>query len=106
MPSVHTAQDTTAVLDLTPRQDRIERAIVVALRTNAPRSRVREAVCDLVDYLRLLGHPAAHVREHVLALVRRNAWPDDVRDESAGLSSAERVSLASSWIAERTARAD
>ena len=106
MPSVHTAQDSAAVLDLTPRQDRIERAIVVALRTNAPRSRVREAVCDLVDYLRLVGHSPAHIREHVLALVRRNAWPDDVSDATASLSGAERVSLVSHWIAERTARAD
>ena len=96
-----------AAQELTPRQDRIERAIIDALRTGAPRSELRDQVRDLAQLLRMQGHAPERASALVSNLGQRAA-PMMPTDDSAAVGDAptDRINMMLRWCAAEFTRSD
>lgn len=93
--------------ELTPRQDRIERAIVEALRSGATRSELREQVRDLAQLLRMQGHLPERAAALISALGNRAAPMMPPYDSAAvGDAPADRMSMMLRWCAAEFSRSD
>ena len=102
-------QDTfgQATQELTPRQDRIEGAIINALRSGATRSELREQVQDLAQLLRMQGHAPERASARISALGLRAAPLMPSYDSAAaGDAPADRISMMLRWCAAVFSRAD
>lgn len=92
---------------LTPRQDRLENAILAALRAGAPRSALREHVSSFAQLLRMQGHSPESATSVIEALARRAAPLMPARDASAaGDAPADRLGMMLRWCASEFARSD
>lgn len=92
---------------LTPRQDRLENAIVAALRSGATRSALREHVSSLAQLLRMQGHSPESATSLIESLARRAAPLMPSRDASvAGDAPADRLGMMLRWCASEFARSD
>src|SRR5215212_1674127 len=94
--------DSSSYLDapaqLTPRQDRIEGALVRALVSGATRSELRDIVHEYADLLRLQGSPPERTIASLRALVRRAAPRMPFRADSVACDSPEdRLNLIVRW---------
>ena len=92
---------------LTPRQDRLEAAIVAALRANGTRSELRELVDRLSDLFRMTSVPLEHAIGAVRALGIRAA-PDMLAQGSTvvGESPDDRMLMMVRWCSLRYLRGD
>jgi len=96
-----------ALAQLTPRQDRIEGALVRALVSGATRSELRDIVHQYVDLLRLQGTPPERTIALLRAIVRRAAPRMPFREDSVACDSPEdRMSLIVRWCSARLDGAD
>ncbi len=96
-----------ATQELTPRQDRIERAIIDGLRSGATRSELRDRVRDLAQLLRMQGHAPERASALISDLGQRAApmmLPSDV--SAAGDAPADRMSMMLRWCAAEFSRSD
>ena len=93
--------------ELTPRQDRIERAILEALRSGATRSELREQVRELAQLLRMQGYPPERAAALISALANRAAplMPSD-GDSAVGDAPADRMGMMLRWCAAEFTRSD
>jgi hypothetical protein len=92
---------------LTPRQDRLEGALVRALVAGAPRSALREIVRAYADLLSMQGVPPEQTIASLQAVARRARPRMRERDESiAGDSADDRMTLIVHWCTARLYRAD
>ena len=83
---------------LTPRQDRLEGALVRALVAGAPRSEVREIVREYADLLTMQGVAPEQTISRLQAVVRRARPRMRERDASiAGDSADDRMALIARW---------
>jgi hypothetical protein len=103
--------DSSSYLDvlaqLTPRQDRIEDALVRALASGATRSRLRDIVHEYTDLQRLQGIAPEQIIASLKSLVRRAAPRMRVHEDSlAGDSPEERSMLITRWCSVRCYRGD
>ena len=89
---------------LTPRQDRLEAAIVRVLRSNGTRSELRELVQQYADVARAQSIPPERVIATVKALAQRASLASE--GTPAGDSAAERVAMMIRWCTARYYRAD
>ena len=106
---MHQSQDSLgrATLELTPRQDRIERAIVKALRSGATRSELREHVRDLAQLLRMQGHAPERAAALISTLGQRAAPLMPTHDSAAaGEAPADRINMMLRWCAAEYSRSD
>ena len=86
---------------LTPRQDRLEGALVRALVAGAPRSEVREIVREYADLLTMQGVAPEQTISTLQAVARRARPRMRERDESiAGDSADDRMALIARWCSE------
>lgn len=93
--------------ELTPRQDRIERAIIDALRSGATRSELREQVQDLAQLLRMQGHAQERAAALISALGQRAAPMMPAYDRSAaGDAPADRIGMMLRWCSAEFSRSD
>lgn len=93
--------------ELTPRQDRIERAIVDALRSGATRSELRDQVRDLAQLLRMQGHAPERASALVSDLGQRAAPLMPTYDTAAaGEAPGDRISMMLRWCAAEFSRSD
>lgn len=99
------AGSATALL-LTPRQDRLERAIVQALRSRATRSELRDAVYQLADLFRLQGIAPDDGVSRIRAVAMRAATTMTETSSPAGDAPAERVANIVEWARRRYTRSD
>src|SRR5215212_10702153 len=91
-----------ALAQLTPRQDRIEGALVQALVSRATRSELRELVHQYADLLRLQGSSPERTIASLRALVRRTAPRMPFREDSVACDSPEdRLNLIVHWCSAR-----
>lgn len=92
---------------LTPRQDRIEAAIVAALCAGCTRSTLRALVEQFSDHARLRGMPLDDSLAHLKAISLRSG-PALVADSVAivGESLADRITMMARWLRARYLRAD
>ena len=92
---------------LTPRQDRLEEAIVQVLRAGGTRSTLRDHVVQLGDHLRMQGVSVDRATSLVRALGHR-ATPFMVMDPNpaVGDSPADRIEMMVRWCTARYTRAD
>ena len=96
-----------ATQELTPRQDRIEHAILDALRTGATRSELRQQVQNLAQLLRMQGHGADRASALISALGQRAAPVMPVYDSAAaGDAPADRINMMLRWCAAEFSRSD
>lgn len=92
---------------LTPRQDRLEAAILHGIRTRTTRSELRESVQHLVDLFRLQGVPAEDGVNRVQVLAARATMDSGQgQQDAAGDTPAERMALVVQWARRRYGRAD
>lgn len=106
---MHYTQDNIgrATHELTPRQDRIERAIIEALRSGATRSELREQVRDLAQLLRMQGHSPERASALISALGQRVAHVMPTHDSApAGDAPADRINMMLRWCAAEYSRSD
>ncbi|MEP6619000.1 MAG: hypothetical protein ABJE47_06795 [bacterium] len=91
----------------TPRQARLERGILEALRTSGTRSELRDLVIEFTDYLRVRGITADRAISSLRALGAR-ATPQMIPDDVAavGDSAADRIGMMIRWCTARYFRAD
>ena len=93
--------------ELTPRQDRIERLIVEALRSGGTRSELREQVRHLAQLLRMQGYPPERAAALITALAHSAAPMMPSYDSSAvGDAPADRMSMMLRWCAAEFSRSD
>ena len=92
---------------LTPRQDRLEDAILQVLRTGGTRSVLRDHVLLLGDHLRMQGLSVERATSLVRGLGQR-ATPLMNMDglPAVGDSPADRIAMMVRWCAARYSRAD
>ena len=92
---------------LTPRQDRLEQAIVQVLRAGGTRSILRDHVLQLGDHLRMQGVSVDRATSLVRALGNR-ATPFMALDPNpaVGDSPADRIAMMVRWCTARYSRAD
>ena len=92
---------------LTPRQDRLEQAIMQVLRAGGTRSSLRDHVLQLGDHLRMQGVSVDRATSLMRALGHR-ATPFMVMDPNpaVGDSPADRIAKMVRWCAARYTRAD
>ena len=96
-----------ATHELTPRQDRIERAILDALRSGATRSELRDQVRNLAQLLRMQGHAPERASALVSALGQRATPMMPPHDTSAaGDAPADRINMMLRWCAAEYSRSD
>lgn len=94
-------------LELTPRQDRIERAIMDALRSGATRSELREKVMELAQLLRMQGHAGEKASALISDLGQRAAPLMPTYDSAAvGDAPADRINMMLRWCAAEFSRSD
>jgi hypothetical protein len=92
---------------LTPRQDRIEEALVRGLVAGATRSELRDLVHQFSDLLRIQGVSADRTVASLKAVARRAVPRMQARESSiAGDSAAELMTLIVRWCSARLYRAD
>ena len=92
---------------LTPRQDRIEAAIIDALRAGGTRSELREHVCQLADLLRIQGVSADGAFTVIRSLGQRaTPWMNTRGKPAVGDSPTDRITMMVRWMAARYSRAD
>ncbi|MDQ2665418.1 MAG: hypothetical protein M3Z05_05350 [Gemmatimonadota bacterium] len=99
---MQTTQDSPgrAASELTPRQDRIERAIIEALRSGATRSELRDRVRDLAKLFRVQGHAPERAAAVISALGQRAAPSMPSYDSAAaGDAPADRIGMMLRWCA-------
>lgn len=89
---------------LTPRQDRLEAAIVRVLRAGGTRSELRELVQQYADAARAQQIPPERAIATVKALAQRAALASE--GTAAGDSAPERVAMMIRWCTARYYRAD
>lgn len=95
------SSDLESVTPLTPRQDRLEAALVRALVAGATRSELRDIVREYADLLTLQGESPDRTLASVRTLVRRALPRMHERDASlAGDSGADRQALIERWCLE------
>ena len=92
---------------LTPRQDRLEAAIVASLRAHGTRSELRDLVERLSDLFRMTGVPLERAIGEVRALGFRAA-PDMLAQGSTvvGESPDDRITMMVRWCSRRYLRGD
>lgn len=92
---------------LTPRQDRLEHAIVQVLRAGGTRSTLRDHVMQLGDLFRMQGVSVDRATSRVRALGHR-ATPFMVMDPNppVGDSPADRIAMMVRWCSAPYSRAD
>lgn len=92
---------------LTPRQDRLERAIVNVLRANGTRSELREVVDQLAALLHVQGISADRAEGVVRAIGTRATPFMSPPDEAAvGDSAPDRIAMMVRWCHDRYYRDD
>ena len=96
----------TETTELTPRQDRLESAIVVALQTRSTRSELRSAVTQLVDLFRLQHVPAETGVLRIRSIAVRASAALAQSDPAAGDAAAEQVGMVVRWATDRYWRRD
>lgn len=93
-----------ALAQLTPRQDRIEDALVRALVSRATRSHLREIVHEYTDLQRLQGIAPERIIASLKSLVRRAAPKMPASEDSlVGDSAEDRITLIVRWCSIRCA---
>jgi hypothetical protein len=104
---MHDLQISGRAAVLTPRQDRLEAAIVKALRANGTRSELRVLVDQLSGLFRMTGIPLERAIGAVQALGCRAA-PDMLRQGSTvvGESPDDRIMMMVRWCSLRYLRGD
>ena len=96
-----------AVTTLTPRQDRLEHAIVEVLRAGGTRSALRDHVVQLGDHLRMQGVSLDGATRLVHALGHRATSLMSLDPNPAvGDSPADRMAMMLRWCAARYSHAD
>lgn len=98
---------TDVLVQLTPRQDRIEDALVRILSAGGTRSELRDVVHQYADLLRLQGVSADRAIGSLKAVVHRalpKMWARN--DSTAGDSAADFTAMSARWCAERFQQAD
>ncbi len=92
---------------LTPRQDRLEAAVISVLRTGGTRSSLRTSVEEFADYARLRDISPDRALAALGAIALR-AMPDgSSRGEPAvGESMPDRLTMMARWLSARYHRAD
>jgi hypothetical protein len=89
-----------ALSQLTPRQDRLEGALIRALVSGAPRSELREIVREYADLLSMQGVSTERTIASLQSVARRARPRMRERDESiAGDSADDRMALIVRWCA-------
>jgi hypothetical protein len=92
---------------LTPRQDRIEEALVRGLVARATRSELRNLVHQYCDLLRIQGVPAERTLALLKSVARRAVPRMQSREDSiAGDSAEELMTLIARWCSARLFRTD
>jgi hypothetical protein len=92
---------------LTPRQDRIEEALVRGLVAGATRSELRNLVHQYCDLLRIQGVAPERTVSSLKSVARRAVPRMQARDDSiAGDSAEELMTLIVRWCSARLYRAD
>jgi hypothetical protein len=89
---------------LTPRQDRIEAALLRTLRANGTRSELRAIVYELVDLFRIQGIPYQRALDTVKAVALRAGAAMLAEGAAAGDSLSDRMVLIANWCAVRYGR--
>ncbi|HEX7981449.1 MAG TPA: hypothetical protein VF461_22755 [Gemmatimonadaceae bacterium] len=90
--------DLDVLAQLTPRQDRLEGALVRALVAGAPRSEVREIVREYADLLTMQGVSPDQTIATLQSVARRARPRMHERDASiAGDSADDRLALIARW---------
>jgi hypothetical protein len=89
---------------LTPRQDRIEAALLRTLRANGTRSELRGIVYELVDLFRLQGIPYQRALDAVKAVAARAGAAMLAEGTAAGDSLSDRMVLIANWCSARYGR--
>ena len=92
---------------LTPRQDRLEAAIVTALLTAQTRSQLRDHVLALADFLRVRGTDVESAVQMVRMLgARATPLMSDASESAVGDAPADRITMMVRWCTARYRRAD
>jgi hypothetical protein len=91
---------------LTPRQDRLEAAVVQALRARGTRNELREAVYQLVDLFRLQRIPPAPGIARITDVAVRAARGSTNTEGAPGDSTIDRLTLIARWATLRYSRGD
>ena len=92
---------------LTPRQDRLENAIVTALRAGQTRSQLRDHVLALADFLRVRGTSMESAVQMVRMLgARATPLMSASSDMAVGDAPADRITMMVRWCTTRYRRAD
>jgi hypothetical protein len=106
MPDLDLSSARPAFQLLTPKQDRVEAALVEALRTHGTRSELRAIVYELVDLFRLQGIPAPAAVATVKSVAARAGGSMRTEGAAVGDSLADRMTLIARWCAARYERGD
>jgi hypothetical protein len=91
---------------LTPRQDRMEAALLDVLRRQGTRSELRAVVYELAGLFRLQGIPASQAAESIKAVAARASTAMPVSGGAVGDSLSDRMALIGRWCTARYARGD
>jgi hypothetical protein len=92
---------------LTPRQDRLEAAIIGALRTGGTRSALRVLVEEFADHARVRGTSEDSALATLKMLALRASPELAARaDAVVGESIADRITMMARWLRARYVRAD
>lgn len=95
------------IRQLTPRQDRIEAAIIAAVRSGGTRSTLRVLVEEFADHARIRGTPEDDALRALKALaVRAGPAATGRGDAVVGESLPDRITMMARWLRARYQRAD
>ncbi len=96
-----------SIAPLSPRQDRLETAIIATLRSRGTRNSLRVLVEDYADRTRVQGTPLDAAVSTMKAIAMR-AGPDlqEYGDTIVGESISDRITLMVRWLRWRYQRAD
>ena len=95
------------LLQLTPRQDRLERAIYDVLRASGTRSELRDLVVQFSDLQRIQGASAERAMSALRTLAHRATPQMNTRGTLAvGDSPEDRITMMLRWCLARYGRAD
>jgi len=89
---------------LTPRQDRMEAALLHVLRTNGTRSELRTIIYSFVDLFRMQGIPFERAVDTIRAVAERARASMVTEGGAVGDSLADRMMLIARWCSVRYGR--
>lgn len=95
-----------SIRPLTPRQDRLEGAIIDVLRTRGTRSSLRVLVEEFADHSRVQGTSLDNALSSMKTLAMRAGPEVGVGGDVVGESISDRITLMARWLRSRYVRAD